>query len=192
MHTVPSAIQAVKAFKDAKFDESMDVRVHVGGQVSGAFTFPHGLGKSRRVVCFVEGPDAAAAAVAGAIEVGGAELAQKIATGKFKVDVVVAHPNMMRVVAPLGKILKSKMPSPRNGSLTTDVVKAVSEFYSGRTSYKSDKDGNLHTSFGRKSFGAADLVHNLCEFIQHLGEMVDVTKVSISATMSPSVEIKVP
>jgi len=191
MHTIPTAIQAVKAFKGAKFDESVDATIHVNKAVSGSFAFPCGLGKSRRVVCFVEGPDELQALAAGAIAVGGADLATKIRTNQIKFDVVVAHPKMMSVVGPLGMILKEKMPNPSVGSLTDDVVGAVKDFHLGKVSYRSDKDGNVSTSFGRKSFSETDLIDNLSALVEHLRGSANVEKVSISATMSPSVEVKI-
>lgn len=174
---IPDAIKAVKAGKAAKFDESMELHLKLGvdgkkadQQVRGTFAFPHGVGQSKRVIAFAEGPMADAAREAGAIEVGGDDLKAKIEGGWFDFDVVVAHPAMMRVVGQLGRVLgpKKLMPNPKEGSVTPHVGKAVAEFKGGKSKYRLDDTGNLHIVFGKRSFDDQKLSENLEAFVKHL------------------------
>lgn len=201
------AVELVKGFKDVKFDESMEIHVKLGvdpkksdQQVRGTFSFPHGVGQQKRVVVFAEGPTAQQAKDAGAIEVGGDDLAKKIEDGWFDFDVVVAHPSMMRVVGRLGKVLgpKKLMPNPKEGSVTPNVANAVKEFKGGKSKYRVDDGGNLHLVFGKKSFAADALAENLEAFFVHLKTLKPQTSrgtfiqaASICSTMSPGVAIDV-
>lgn len=175
-HSIEEALKLVKGMKGAKFDESMELHLKLGvdtkksdQQVRGTFVFPHGIGQSKRVICFAEGPPAQQAKDAGAIEVGGEELAKRIEGGWFDFDVVVAHPAMMRVVGRLGKVLgpKKLMPNPKEGSVTPNVGAAVKEFAGGKAKYRVDDTGNLHVIFGKKSFDEQKLVENVRSFLEH-------------------------
>ncbi|RMG18348.1 MAG: 50S ribosomal protein L1 [Planctomycetota bacterium] len=206
-HPIPQAIKMVKGFKNVNFDESMELHVKLGvnpkksdQQVRGTFVFPHGVGRSKRVICFAEGPAAEEAREAGAMEVGGEELAKKIQEGWFDFDVVIAHPAMMRVVGRLGKLLgpKKLMPNPKEGSVTPRVGQAVKEFSGGKAKYRVDDTGNLHVVFGKKSFDEQKLIENLEAFLQHLQSVKPTTakgtfiqKGYICSTMSPAVAIDV-
>src|SRR2546423_86924 len=135
-YDLEGALGLLKKMKGPKFDESVEVHLKLGidakksdQQIRGTFVFPHGVGQEKRVICFAEGALAEQAKAAGALEVGGAELAKRIEDGWFDFDVVIAHPGMMRVVGKLGKVLgpKKLMPNPKEGSVTPDVVTAVKE-----------------------------------------------------------------
>lgn len=202
---IPEAIKLVKQLKAAKFDESMELHLLLGvdakksdQQVRGTFVFPHGIGKSRRVICFAEGPNAQAARDAGAVEVGGDELAKKVEGGWFDFDVVVAHPGMMRVVGKLGKVLgpKGLMPNPKEGSVTPNVAQAVSEFGKGKAKYRVDDGSNLHVVFGKRSFDDKKLEENIMAFLEHVKTLKPsnakgnfVLGGSICSTMSPGVTL---
>ena len=206
-YPVLKAIETVKGFKAAKFDEAMELHVKLGvdpkksdQQVRGTFVFPHGVGKSKRVICFAEGPFAEQATDAGAMEVGGEELAKKIQGGWFDFDVVVAHPAMMRVVGKLGKILgpKKLMPNPKEGSVTPRIAEAVREFSAGKSKYRVDDTSNLHIVFGRRSFEDDKLENNVNEFLKFLNSVkpqnakgVFIQAGYIASTMSPAVAIDV-
>ncbi len=206
-HPIAKAIAAVKGFKAAKFDESMELHLKLGvdpkksdQQVRGTFVFPHGVGKSKRVICFAEGPFADEAKDAGAMEVGGEELAKKIQGGWFDFDVVVAHPAMMRVVGRLGKILgpKKLMPNPKEGSVTPRVAQAVKEFTAGKSKYRVDDTSNLHIVFGKRSFEDSKLQENVEEFLTYLQSVrpqnakgIFIQGGFIASTMSPGVNIDV-
>ncbi len=206
-HAIPDAIKLVKTLKPAKFDESMELHLLLGvdakksdQQVRGTFVFPHGIGKSKRVVCFAEGPAAEQAREAGATEVGGEDLAKRIEGGWFDFDVVIAHPAMMRIVGRLGKVLgpKKLMPNPKEGSVTPNVGQAVREFAGGKAKYRVDDGGNLHVVFGKRSFGDDKLLDNVNAFLEHVKTLKPtgakgtfVLGGSVSATMSPGVGIDV-
>lgn len=206
-HSIEDGLKLVKEFKAAKFDESMELHVKLGvnpkksdQQVRGTFSFPHGIGQSKRVICFAEGPAAAEAKEAGAMEVGGEELAKKIQDGWLDFDVVIAHPAMMRHVGRLGKVLgpKKLMPNPKEGSVTPNVGVAVREFSGGKAKYRVDDGANLHLIFGKRSFEIEALAENLSSFLKHLmgvkptaakGNFIE--SASIASTMSPGVSIDV-
>lgn len=204
-HSIADALKLVKQLKAAKFDESMELHLRLGvdakksdQQVRGTFVFPHGIGQSKRVVCFAEGPAAEQAREAGALEVGGEDLAKKIEAGWFDFDVVVAHPGMMRVVGRLGKVLgpKKLMPNPKEGSVTPNVGQAVREFGGGKAKYRVDDGGNLHVVFGKRSFPDQKLEENINAFLEHVKSLKPVgakgTFVlggAICSTMSPGASL---
>ena len=205
LHGLEDALKLVKQFKAAKFDESMELHVKLGvdpkksdQQVRGTFVFPHGVGQSKRVIAFAEGPAAESAKEAGAMEVGGEELAKKIEGGWLDFDVVVAHPSMMRVVGRLGKILgpKKLMPNPKEGSVTPKVADAVKDFSGGKAKYRVDDGGNLHVLFGKRSFATEKLLENASRFLDHLKTLKPqnskgtfIQGGSVSSTMSPGVSV---
>ena len=154
----------------AKFDETVEVHVklgvdsrHADQQVRGAIVLPHGTGKTARVLVFAKGDKATEAEQAGADFVGAEELIPKIQNENwFEYDVVVATPDMMGVVGRLGKVLgpKGLMPSPKAGTVTMDVAKAISEIKSGKIEYRLDKTNIIHCPIGKVSFGADKLRDN--------------------------------
>lgn len=159
----------VKASK-AKFDETVEVHVRLGvdsrhadQQVRGAIVLPHGTGKVARVLVFAKGEKADEAQAAGADFVGAEELIPRIQNENwFDYDVVVATPDMMGVVGRLGKVLgpKGLMPSPKAGTVTMDVTKAVNEIKSGKVEYRLDKTNIIHCPVGKVSFGKDKLCEN--------------------------------
>ena len=154
----------------AKFDETVELHVRLGvdgrhadQQVRGAIVLPHGTGKVARVLVFAKGDKADAAREAGADYVGEMDLVEKIQKENwFEFDVVVASPDMMGVVGRLGKVLgpKGLMPSPKSGTVTPDVAKAVKEVKAGKVEYRLDKTNIIHCPIGKVSFGADKLVEN--------------------------------
>ena len=154
----------------AKFDETVELHVklgvdsrHADQQVRGAIVLPHGTGKTQRVLVFAKGDKADAAKEAGADYVGEMDLVEKIQKENwFDFDVVVASPDMMGVVGRLGKVLgpKGLMPSPKAGTVTMDVTKAVNEIKAGKVEYRLDKTNIIHCPIGKVSFGAEKLNDN--------------------------------
>ncbi len=154
----------------AKFDETVELHVklgvdsrHADQQVRGAVVLPHGTGKTVRVLVFAKGDKAEAAREAGADFVGDMDLCEKIQKENwFDFDVVVASPDMMGVVGRLGKVLgpKGLMPSPKAGTVTPDVAKAVQEVKAGKIEYRLDKTNIIHCPIGKVSFGAEKLAEN--------------------------------
>ena len=124
--------------------------------VRGSIVLPNGIGKSLRVVVFAKGDKADEAKAAGADEVGGPEMAERIKGGWTEFDVCIAAPDMMGVVGPLGKVLgpRGLMPSPRAGTVTPDVGKAIKEYKAGKVEFRNDDGGNVHAVVGKLSFDA--------------------------------------
>ncbi len=203
--SVNDAVAQVKEKASAKFDETVDlaVKLNIDSKqadqlVRGSLSLPHGIGKSMRVVAFAEGEMADAAKAAGAVEVGGQDLVDKITGGWMEFDVAVAHPSMMRFVGKLGKVLgpKGLMPSPKSGTVTDKVAEAVSEFAAGKIEFRNDKEGNVHMVVGKVSFDADKLADNIQAALQHIksirpqavkGEYI--TGVFVSSTMGPGYRI---
>ncbi len=195
------ALGLLKDLPAAKFDENVDIVVRLGIDprktdqlVRGAVSLPKGLGKSVKIVVFAEGDKAEAASAAGADEVGSGDLAQKIQDGWMDFDVVIASPDMMKHVGKLGKVLgpQGKMPSPKSGTVTPDVAKAVSEFKAGKVEFRTDSGGNVHAPLGKRSFPIEDLESNLSAFLDHLSSLRPPAvkgnffrKISLSTTMGP-------
>ena len=154
----------------AKFDETIEVHVRLGvdsrhadQQVRGAVVLPNGTGKKVKVLVFAKGDKVQAALDAGADYAGGAEYAEKIqAENWFDFDVVIASPDMMGVIGKLGKVLgpKGLMPSPKAGTVTPDVARAVTEAKAGKIEYRLDKTNIIHCPIGKASFGVAKLQEN--------------------------------
>jgi large subunit ribosomal protein L1 len=188
---VADAVDVLKKFENAKFDESVEIAIKLGidpkntaQAIRGAFSLPHGIGKEIRVVAFAEGAQAEAAKAAGAIEVG-AE---------------VAHPSMMKYVGRLGRVLgpQGKMPSPKSGTVADNVGQVVAEFRAGKVEFRNDAGGNVHAIIGKKSFAKEKIAANVDAFIAHVQALrpsavkgAFIQKVSISATMSPGVRVQV-
>ena len=159
----------------AKFDETVELHVklgvdsrHADQQVRGAIVLPNGTGKTARVLVFAKGDKADAAREAGADYVGDMDMVEKIQKENwFDFDVVVASPDMMGVVGRLGKLLgpKGLMPSPKAGTVTPDVAKAVKEVKAGKVEYRLDKTNIIHCPIGKVSFGAEKLYENYTALI---------------------------
>ena len=170
-YDVTEAMDLVIKTATAKFDETVELHVklgvdsrHADQQVRGAIVLPHGTGKTARVLVFAKGDKADEARAAGADFVGDMDMVQKIQSENwFDFDVVVATPDMMGVVGRLGKVLgpKGLMPSPKAGTVTMDVTKAVNEIKAGKVEYRLDKTNIIHCPIGKVSFGAEKLTDNL-------------------------------
>lgn len=199
------AIQVLKSFENAKFDESVEIAVKLGidvkntaQSVRGAFSLPHGIGREMRVIAFADGAAAEEAKRAGAIEVGAEDLAKKIQDGWLDFDVAVAHPAMMRHVGRLGRVLgpHGKMPSPKSGTVTENVGEVVAEFRAGKVEFRNDSGGNVHAVIGKKSFPADKISENASAFLEHLQSIKPpssrgtyIQKVALSTTMGPGVRV---
>ena len=195
----------VKASK-AKFDETVEVHVklgvdsrHADQQVRGAIVLPHGTGKTARVLVFAKGDKLAEAEAAGADFVGGEELIPKIQNENwFDYDVVVATPDMMGVVGRLGKVLgpKGLMPSPKAGTVTMDVTKAVNEIKSGKIEYRLDKTNIIHCPIGKVSFGTEKLGDNFKALLSAIIKAKPsaakgqyIKSCAVASTMGPGVRV---
>ena len=164
------ALALVCQTSKAKFDETIEIHIRLGvdsrhadQQVRGAVILPNGTGKKVKVLVFAKGDNVQKALDAGAEYAGGAEYAEKIqAENWFDFDVVIASPDMMGVIGKLGKVLgpKGLMPSPKAGTVTPDVARAVAEAKAGKIEYRLDKTNIIHCPIGKASFGAEKLAEN--------------------------------
>jgi large subunit ribosomal protein L1 len=200
------AVDTLKKTKAPKFDETVDVAVRLGIDIKksdqvvrGAISLPHGVGKTMRVICFAKGDKVEAAKAAGAIEVGGDELAKRITEGYADFDVVVAAPDMMGIVGRLGKVLgpQGKMPSPKNGTVTPDVASAVKEFRAGKVQVRADAAGIVHAPVAKRSFANQKIVENVEALMTFLRSQKPATakgeyiqSVALSTTMGPGIFVE--
>lgn len=201
------AVAALKKFKPTKFDQTVDVVVVLGidtkqadQSIRGSISMPKGIGKAKRVIAFCGPENEKAALEAGAIKAGGEELAKEVEKGWMDFDVAIATPDMMRVISRLGRVLgpKGLMPSPKSGTVTPDVAKAVKEYSAGKVEYRNDKGGNVQAPIGKMSFSESDLLANLQHFVRSIAAAKPssvkgtyIKKIAISGSMTPSVHIDV-
>jgi large subunit ribosomal protein L1 len=204
---VAQAAEIVKQLPGSKFDATVELVMHLGidpkqadQALRGSMSFPHGIGATRSVIAFCDEGDVEAAKAAGATEAGGEELVKKVADGWMDFDIAVATPPMMKHVSKLGRVLgpQGKMPSPKAGTVGPDVATMVTEYAAGKVEYRNDDGGNLHVPVGKVSFEADKLADNINAFMDHVRKLrpastkgTYIKKVSLSATMTPSVEIEV-
>ena len=169
LYDTAEAMDLIVKTAPAKFDETVELHVklgvdsrHADQQVRGAIVLPHGTGKTPRVLVFAKGDKADAALAAGADYAGAEELMTKIQGGWMDFDVVIASPDMMGIVGRLGKVLgpRGLMPSPKAGTVTPDVAKAVAEAKAGKIEYRLDKTNIIHCPIGKASFGVEKLMEN--------------------------------
>ena len=204
--SVEEAVPLIQKVKYTKFDETVELSIRLGvdpkhadQMVRGTVVLPHGLGKSKSVLVIANADKQREAREAGADEVGGEELVDKILGGWTAFDAVVATPDMMRAVGKLGKVLgpRGLMPNPKTGTVTLDVVKAVNEIKAGKVEFRVDKAGVVHAPIGRISFESANLVANAHALMDSIVKAKPsaakgkyVKSVTMSSTMGPGVVIE--
>jgi large subunit ribosomal protein L1 len=204
-YAISEAIELAKKTATAKFDESIDVAINLGidakksdQSVRGAVVLPRGTGKTMRVAVFAQGANAKAAHDAGADIVGFDDLAEKIKGGFMDFDVVIASPDAMRVVGPLGQILgpRGLMPNPKVGTVTPNIAEAVKNSKAGQVQYRADKAGIVQCTIGRASFPVEALQENLSALIAAVNKAKPATskgiylrKVSLSSTMGAGIRV---
>jgi large subunit ribosomal protein L1 len=202
------AIEIVKSFNATKFDQSVELIFSLGidpkqadQMIRGSLSLPHGVGKTKRVVCFCPDHLVEKALAAGAIKAGGQSLVQEIEKENYSdFDVAISTPDMMRFVGRLGKVLgpKGLMPSPKAGTVTADIETAIREYAAGKVEFRNDTGGNVHSVVGKLSFDSAKLVENANAMIAQIKRMRPMTakghyfkKVVIKASMTPAVQVAV-
>ena len=199
------AVKKVKTFGSTKFNQTVEIVMHLGidpkqadQMIRGAISLPNGIGKARRVIAFCEEADEAKAA--GAAEAGVDDLVKKVSDGWLDFDVAIASPKVMGKVGKLGRVLgpQGKMPSPKNGTVTADVVTAVKEFAAGKVEFRNDSGGNIHAVVGKLDFEEPKLIENIEAFVAQIRRMKPsamrgtyIKKVCLSATMSPGVIVDI-
>jgi large subunit ribosomal protein L1 len=196
------AIKILKEKSSVKFVESVDVSINLGidakksdQNIRGSLVLPNGTGKSVKVAVFCDGDDAKKATAAGADTVGMEDLVDLAKKGDFDYDVVIATPDTMKIVSPLGQILgpKGLMPNPKVGTVSKDVEKAVKNAKSGQVQYRTDKSGIVHCSIGKVEFTEDKLAENLRALITEVIKAKPssakgkyLKKISLSSSMGPS------
>jgi large subunit ribosomal protein L1 len=205
-YTIDEAVALVKQTATAKYDEAIELHVRLGidptksdQQIRGTITFPHGVGKTKRVAAFVEPEKEAEAKEAGADIVGNEEMIDKIAQkGVLDFDVAIATPKMMPKLAKLARILGPRgiMPNPKTDTVGPNVAKMIEEQKAGKQSFKNDRAGNLHQVFGRKSFTEQQLIENLQTIIDAVKRMkpasskgIFLRSITIASTVGPGIKI---
>jgi len=199
------AIKILKSKSTVKFVETVDVSINLGidakksdQNIRGSLVLPNGTGKSVKVAVFCDGDDAKKAEEAGADTVGMEDLVDLVKKGDFDFDVVIATPDTMRIVSPLGQILgpKGLMPNPKVGTVSKDVEKAVKNAKSGQVQFRTDKAGIVHCPIGKVEFSDEMLVENLRALIDEILKAKPssakgkyLKKISLSSSMGPNLEL---
>lgn len=206
-YNLDQAVAELEKFPKTKFDESVELHFHLGVDVKnneqavrGTVVLPHGLGKTVRVAVFCRGEQEAKARAAGADHVGAEELINKVQGGFLDFDVVVATPDMMRDLSKLGKVLgpRGLMPTPKAGTVTVDVEKAVREAKAGKIEFKLDKQAGIHLAVGKRSFSKDKIVANARLVIDTIVSAKPnsvkanyIKNVTLSTTMGPGLKVNV-
>jgi large subunit ribosomal protein L1 len=205
IYTPIEAIRLVKELASAKFDETVEVAMKLGvdprkadQMVRGTVSLPNGTGKEVRVLVFAQGDKAREAEEAGADEVGGPELAEKVQGGWFEFDAAIATPDMMGTVGRLGKLLgpRGLMPNPKLGTVTFDVGKAVKDIKTGRIEYRVDRQANMHLPLGKASFDENLLVENYAAVLEEIirakpasAKGKYIKSITMASSMGPGVKV---
>jgi len=207
IYPLSDAVDILGKFPKVKFDETIELHFHLNvdpkasdQMVRGTVSLPHGLGKDVKVAVFCKGESEKKAKDAGADFVGAEDLIAKVTAGFLDFDVVVATPDMMRDLSKLGKVLgpRGLMPTPKAGTVTTDVAKTVKEVKAGKIEFKSDKQAGIHLGVGKRSFTSNKILEN----VQHIIDAINHAKpasvkgnliksLSLSTTMGPGMKVVV-
>ncbi|KAM9863269.1 50S ribosomal protein L1 [Leucobacter sp. BZR 635] len=206
-YTPAEAVALAKETGSAKTDSTVEVAVRLGvdprkadQMVRGTVNLPHGTGKTARVIVFANGAAAEAAIAAGADEVGGDELIEKVAAGYTDFDSAVATPELMGKVGRLGKVLgpRGLMPNPKTGTVTMDTAKAVTDIKGGKIEFRVDKHSNVHFIVGKVSFSQEQLNDNIASVLDEITRLKPasakgkyVLKGAVSTTFGPGIPLDV-
>ena len=204
-YTLEEALPLVQKVKFAKFDETVELTLRLGvdpkhadQMVRGTVVLPHGLGKSKKVLVIASADKQKEAQEAGADEIGGDEVVEKILGGWMDFEAVVATPDMMRGVGRLGKVLgpRGLMPNPKTGTVTTDIAKAVKDIKAGKVEFRVDKTGIVHAPVGKTSFAQSALIDNAHALVDSIVKAKPpaakgryLKSITVSSTMGPGVRI---
>ncbi len=204
-YPIEEAAQLLAKISRTAFAESVDVSINLGVDprksdqaVRGATTLPHGAGKQVRVAVFAQGDNADKASAAGADVVGLEDLAERVQGGELDFDVVIASPDAMRVVGPLGRVLgpRGLMPNPKTGTVTADVETAVKNAKAGQVQFRADRGGIVHGSVGTVAFEPNQIRENLEALVVDLKKAKPASakgqylkKITLSTTMGPGIRV---
>lgn len=207
-YSTKEAVKLMKKFSVVKFDATAEVHFtlgidprHADQQIRSNLTLPNGTGKKVRIAVFCEDEKVKEAKDAGAIEAGAEDLIDKVSKGWTEFDVAVTTPSMMKSLAKVARVLgpKGLMPNPKAGTITPDIAKTVKELMGGRIEIRNDKNGIVHTIFGKLSFDESKLVENLEKMIQTIQEVkpsgqkgIYIKNISINSTMGTGIKVEIP
>lgn len=205
-YPLEEALGLLVASEKAKFDEGVDIAINLGidpkhadQMVRGAVVLPEGLGKDVRVIVFAKGEKEKEATDAGADACGADDLVEKISGGWMEFDSVIATPDMMGTVSKVGKLLgpRGLMPNPKVGTVTFEVGKAVKDVKAGKVEFRAEKEGIVHSSIGKASFGKARLLENMSALMEAImkakpeaAKGTYLKGVTISSTMGPGIKVE--
>jgi large subunit ribosomal protein L1 len=205
-YSLNESIKLLGTFAKAKYDEAVTLSFQLGirpeqsnEMVRGTVALPHGTGKKVRVLCFAKGEAQKAAETAEADYVGTDEFIKKITDGWLEFDAIVAHPDTMRDISKLGRVLgpRGLMPTPKTGTVTPDVAKAIKEIKAGRVEFKNDKTGGLHVRLGKRSFSNEALFENAKTIIKAIIDAKPqaskgdfIKRAHIASSQSPGVRLQ--
>ena len=206
-YTIDEAVDLLSKLSVTKFDPTVEAHFRIGADmtqadqlVRGTVSLPNGTGKKVRIAAFVTEDMEADAKKAGAVHVGAADLVKQIEGGLLDFDITVAMPQLMKDLGKLAKILgpKGLMPSPKSGTVSDKPAKVIEELMKGRIEFKMDKQGILHTVFGKMSFGPEKLRENLKALVQAIQDAkpnaikgVYILSLSINPTMGPGIRVQI-
>ncbi len=206
-YSLERTVELVKSTSPVKFDASVDICIvtgldtrHADQQLRGAIGLPHGTGKETRLAVFAMGEKEAEARDAGADIVGGEELGKEIKDGRMDFDIVLATPDMMKVVGQLGRILgpRGMMPNPKTGTVTMNIADAVKEYKAGKVTFRADSGGLITSRVGCVSFSPEALNENIQAFMAYIiknrptgAKGQYIKKVILSSTMGPGIRMDV-
>jgi large subunit ribosomal protein L1 len=198
-------VRTIKSLQTSKFDETVEVHLRLGvnvrhadQQLRGTLFLPHGTGRTVSVAVFAQGDKAREAEEAGADFVGADDLAARVQEGWTDFDVAIATPDMMGTVGRLGRILgpQGKMPSPKAGTITFDVGRAVTDIKAGKIEYRTDRTGIIHVAIGKKSFDERALVENYGAVLEEIVRAKPAAAkgrylrtITLASTMSPGLRL---
>ncbi|PIR52613.1 50S ribosomal protein L1 [Candidatus Peregrinibacteria bacterium CG10_big_fil_rev_8_21_14_0_10_49_10] len=205
-YSVAEATELLTKISTTKFDATAEVHIRIGADTTQAdqlvrtiVTLPHGTGRSVRIAAFVPDDKIEAAKKSGADRAGNADLIKEIEAGKIDFDVAVADPSVMKDLGKVAKTLGQKglMPNPKAGTVTPNIAKAIEELKKGRIECKMDKDGIIHTVFGKISFGAKKLEENLGALLQAVQDAQPsgiksayILSITVVPSMGPGIRVK--
>lgn len=205
--SLEDAVARIEKFPTVKFDESVELHMKLtinpkssDQMIRGTVILPHGTGKSIKIAVVCKGEDVEKAEKNGADFVGDKELIEKITKGFMDFDCVIATPDMMRDLSKLGKILgpRGLMPSPKAGTVTTDIERVIKEIKAGRVEFKSDKQSGIHVGVGKRSFSKEKLVENISQLLEAIDHAKPtsvkgnlIKSLNISTTMGPGLKVSI-
>ncbi len=207
LYSLEEAIKLAKESSFTKFDGTLEVHLHLGidpkqaeEQIRDIVVLPHGIGKTVRVIAFVNDDKIKDAKDAGAIEAGNKDLIEKIEKGWMDFDKAVATPDLMKDLAKVARVLgqAGKMPNPKAGTVSPDVAKTVNEIMKGQVEFRNDKLANLHNVVGRVSFEAGKLLENVKAYLKAVQDKKPekmkgnyILSITLNSTMGPGVKVDV-